>query len=394
MATLTQCLTAALLHTPPAHAGAGAGSGAWGGEAALAAARAVLSVLVGAGRERVLAQGAGQGRRSALAALVPVVLLARAHAARATARYSEQSGGQTGQSVSGSGRFGEQPGGLPGRAADKQPGGGGQGMPVATEHSGGRAAGRIVLQVAAGQQPASVPQGRSGGVLALPVDGPYAPAVRGAEEKQRVLHTVFHKQHTPYARAAGTARMRRSGAAGTEGGKAQVASACYVLADTSPSPAVVPVPGTGLPHPALVRGGQGRSGHLAGHAGQRGLAVLAGGYASGHVPHIGAGWARRLRSAAYARTDHAQAGLMASVLRAADVGRAAPGVPTQHLYATSRAVGVASQLPLQRAAPAPTVQAQITINATGSSPRAIGDELEHRMDTLRMQARQANMGQF
>lgn len=393
MATLTQCLTAALLHAPPAHAGAGAGSGAWGGEAALAAARAVLSVLVGAGRERVLAQGAGQGRRSALATLVPVVLLARAHAARAPARYSGQSGGQTGLSFSGSGRLGEQPGGLPGRAADAQPGGG-QGMPVATEYSGGRAAGRAVLQVAAGQQPASVPQGRPGGVLALPVDGPYAPAVRGAEEKQRVLHTLFYKQHAPYARVAGTARVRRSGAAGTEGGEAQVASARYVLADSSPRPAAAPVPGMGLPHPALVRGGQGRSGQLVGHAGQRGLAVLAGGYAYGHVPHIGAGWVRRLRSAAYARTDHVQAGLMASVLRAADVGRAAPGVPTQHLYATSRAVGVASQLALQRAAPAPTVQAQITINATGSSPRAIGDELEHRMDTLRMQARQANMGQF
>ncbi|MFT9088907.1 MAG: hypothetical protein ABF436_09960, partial [Acetobacter okinawensis] len=71
-----------------------------------------------------------------------------------------------------------------------------------------------------------------------------------------------------------------------------------------------------------------------------------------------------------------------------------PAMPAQYLHATSRAVELASVAPFLQVASVPAVQAQITINATNSSPRAIGDELEHRMDTLRMQARQANMGQF
>ncbi|MFT8419401.1 MAG: hypothetical protein ABF636_11325, partial [Acetobacter sp.] len=85
------------------------------------------------------------------------------------------------------------------------------------------------------------------------------------------------------------------------------------------------------------------------------------------------------------------AGFMAGVLQR---GLAAPPCPPDYLHATTHAVGLASTAAPMWATPAPTVQAQITVNATGSTARAIGDELEHRMDTLRMQARQANMGQF
>ncbi|GBQ49444.1 hypothetical protein AA18895_1634 [Acetobacter ghanensis DSM 18895] len=73
---------------------------------------------------------------------------------------------------------------------------------------------------------------------------------------------------------------------------------------------------------------------------------------------------------------------------------ALPAVPAQYLHATSQAVGFASTVTPARVQPGPAVQAQITVNANGSTPRAIGDELERRMDTLRMQARQANLGQF
>lgn len=75
------------------------------------------------------------------------------------------------------------------------------------------------------------------------------------------------------------------------------------------------------------------------------------------------------------------------------VALAPPSTP-DYLHATSRAVKVASTAAPLRAAAAPTVQAQITVNATNATAQAIGDELEQRMDTLRMQARQANMGQF
>lgn len=66
-----------------------------------------------------------------------------------------------------------------------------------------------------------------------------------------------------------------------------------------------------------------------------------------------------------------------------------------YLRATANAVQVASMAaaPAQ-VQPGPAVQAHITVNASGSTPQAIGDELERRMGTLRMQARQANLGQF
>ncbi len=95
-----------------------------------------------------------------------------------------------------------------------------------------------------------------------------------------------------------------------------------------------------------------------------------------------------------ARTPPRHGSLMASVLQYAPAGPASPPCPPEYLRATAQAVGFASAVAPMRVAPTPTVQAQITVNATGGTARAIGDELEHRMDTLRMQARQANMGQF
>ncbi|MFH7813030.1 hypothetical protein ACH0C8_13925, partial [Acetobacter lovaniensis] len=94
------------------------------------------------------------------------------------------------------------------------------------------------------------------------------------------------------------------------------------------------------------------------------------------------------------------AGLMAGVLHHAGVSGGLEGaaqgelphVP-DYLRATSRAVGVASMV-LPSTASVPAVQAQITVNAPNSTPQAIGNEVAHRMSTLRMQARQANMGQF
>lgn len=118
--------------------------------------------------------------------------------------------------------------------------------------------------------------------------------------------------------------------------------------------------------------------------------------------------AQRVRDG-YAALDGRQAsallplGFAASVLAQTagmeGAGRAARsaglyGPQGDYLHATSRAVGLASMVAPARVQPGSAVQAQITINAAGSSPKAIGAELERRMDTLRMQARQANMGQF
>lgn len=143
-----------------------------------------------------------------------------------------------------------------------------------------------------------------------------------------------------------------------------------------------------------MRGVHAPGGHLAGHAGQRAFAALLGYGWQGHATHMVRVGGHGLHGAGVAHAGGPHAGLMAGVLRSAGRAHVAPAMPAQYLHATSRAVELASAAPFLQVASVPAVQAQITINATNSSPRAIGDELEHRMDTLRMQARQANMGQF
>ncbi|WP_338331996.1 hypothetical protein [Acetobacter sp. LMG 32666] len=350
MATLTQCLIATLLRMHPKSADAPQGR-----HAGPVLARAVLSVLAGAAPERAV-----KGRRGAVAALVATMLPARQ-------THMERGGGV---------------------------------VPVVRLRGHGRALARM----AAGHAPAPYP--------APPPEGADGTGAVQAHFLQKVLQVstprAVQGQSVPTARvldAGGAPAPHRPVAQGQAGvwpqhatPPAQTTGAGHKTDASRPAPhpgdimaGVLPPLPTGAHVLALLLGqaevGQGHKGAGSGAA------------------HRGRG----LR--APARPVWRHAGLMARVLHHGAVGGSvrqgvglggaegaepdvAPPCAPHYLHATSRAVGVASTVPPLRASPGSTVQAQITVNATSATAQAIGDELAQRMDTLRMQARQANMGQF
>lgn len=384
MATLTRCLTDALVRMHPKAAGK------VGEHVGPVLARAVICVLArgrfgglsgahtsgrAAVRSKVARGVARSGGSGALAALVAAMLPARP--ARAG---------------SGGGVFLAP---MPAHAVEQAHGGGhGMAAPAVMARSGPRA-----------QQgpPENAGQARSVLTVFLQKQGPDRTVSDGfAHEHKQTRPTAAMPGHaaaqpagpapapngwghTPIAHGIGTnmagpflAGPPRHVALGKNAG-------CMPPGSSPPSGVVVPRPrGAGLHVLAMLLG---RAGGVRGHrgVGQR-VASMLHSY-SVHAPPS-------LPPMAH------HGGLMAGVLhQSAGLGGAPrvapprPGVP-DYLQATSRAVGFASTVPPLHAPHTPTVQAQITVNATGGTPQAIGDEIEHRIDTLRMQARQANMGQF
>lgn len=341
MATLTQWLASVLLSS---YGGDGAGPG----EAGSALARAVLSVLAGASFAPVRQPvgGRGYGGQSALEALVSTVMApARAHAGV----------------VEGA-------------------------VPLPTQQGAGGGVVRAPLRRR------WVPRVDTGGGIRLVAPNPAVAAVPygGQEASAHFLKNISDRTIPSGADAAVLPRpvaARHQGWAGRAGG---LGTGAHTLR---------------LPTGMLVGAGAGGSYHrplhglvhLLGHAGVRSAST-----AMRHAV------VRTLQQEYAAWPEHnapsPHAGLMAHVVPPGVLGAdwgakgaqalALPAVPAQYLHATSQAVGFASTVAPARVQPGPAVQAQITVNATGSTPRAIGDELERRMDTLRMQARQANLGQF
>lgn len=336
MATLTQWLASVLLSS---HGGDGAGPG----EAGSALARAVLSVLAGASFAPVRQPvgGRGYGGQSALEALVSTVM------APALARAGVVEGA----------------------------------VPLFTAGGG---------VVRAPLRRGGVPKVDAGGGLRLVAPNPAVAAVPygGQEASAHFLKNISDRTIPSGADTAVLPRpvaTRHQGWAGRAGG---LGTGAHTL--RLPTGMLAGAGGSyHRPLHGLV--------HLLGHAGVRSAST-----AMRHAV------VRTLQQEYAAWPEHnapsPHAGLMAHVVPPGVLGAdwgakgaqalALPAVPAQYLHATSQAVGFASTVAPARVQPGPAVQAQITVNATGSTPRAIGDELERRMDTLRMQARQANLGQF
>lgn len=336
MATLTQWLASVLLSS---HGGDGAGPG----EAGSALARAVLSVLAGASFAPVRQPvgGRGYGGQSALEALVSTVM------APARARAGVVEGA----------------------------------VPLFTAGGG---------VVRAPLRRGGVPKVDAGGGLRLVAPNPAVAAVPygGQEASAHFLKNISDRTIPSGADTAVLPRpvaTRHQGWAGRAGG---LGTGAHTL--RLPTGMLAGAGGSyHRPLHGLV--------HLLGHAGVRSAST-----AMRHAV------VRTLQQEYAAWPEHnapsPHAGLMAHVVPPGVLGAdwgakgaqalALPAVPAQYLHATSQAVGFASTVAPARVQPGPAVQAQITVNATGSTPRAIGDELERRMDTLRMQARQANLGQF
>ncbi|GAA3686321.1 MULTISPECIES: hypothetical protein [Acetobacter] len=352
MATLTQCLTAALV---PRYSG---GAGAVPVHAAMA--RAVLSVLVGAaqGGASPLRSGGAHGR-GVVAALMAALPMVRAE---------------------GAGLAGAQ---VPGMAAFSP----GMSFPAVQP-----------LEQVGKSQPAL-----SGFLQKLWQDRPVSPAL-----------WQMPQQFVAPDGAVQVMAARQDGAlpgmafTGTAPQGAGVLRSAALLAPSEPvfvqsfathqSSCLVPDAGGGRSMCAIA-GGYGQKVYVpAGH----GVAMLLGHMAATQAQKNAAFGAVHRMCGVYdtMRAMPHHAGLMADVLHHAGVSGglegaaqgALPPVP-DYLHAISRAVGVASMV-LPSTASAPAVQAQITVNAPNSTPQAIGNEVAHRMSTLRMQARQANMGQF
>lgn len=352
MATLTQCLTAALV---PRYSG---GAGAVPVHAAMA--RAVLSVLVGAaqGGASPLRPG-GAGGRGVVAALMAMPPMVQAQ---------------------GVGLAGAQ---VPGMAALSP------GMsPPAVQPLG--------------QVGKSSPT-LSGFLQKLWQDRPLSPALW--QMPQQFVAPDGAVQAMAARQGGVLPGMAFTGAApqgtGVRRGVVLVAppEQAFLLSSVSHQYSVlVPYAGGGSAMRAIA-GGYGQKVYVpAGH----GAAMLLGHMAATSAQKSAAFGAVRRLHGVYGtmRAMPHHAGLMAGVLRHAGVsggqeGAAQGVIPPvpDYLHATSRAVGVASMV-LPSTASAPAVQAQITVNAPNSTPQAIGNEVAHRMSTLRMQARQANMGQF
>ncbi|MCP1212302.1 hypothetical protein [Acetobacter okinawensis] len=382
MATLTQCLSTVWLHAHPAHpAHTGARSAAGRADAGLVWARAVLSVLVAAGRGSAAA-GQRHGRRSALAALVPTIMPAALRTTRAPARSNVPSGGP--QHVAG--------GNIELSAGQEH-------APKAALRQKAGATSTALSQEVGVATRLPAPVGGRRGVPALPAPAAYGPESLDVHFKNASLQKDFsydvllnghmHTRHVAGGSNSGEASLRQLVAKSAGLGS-------HALRGAAAPRTLPPEQGVGAGS-APIWGERAPGGHLAGHAGhagQRAFAVLLGRGWQGHATHMVRVGGHGLHGAGVVHAGSPHAGLMAGVLRSAGRAHVTPALPAQYLHATSRAVELASAAPFLQVAPVPAVQAQITINATNSSPRAIGDELEHRMDTLRMQARQANMGQF
>lgn len=323
--------------------------------------------------------GQRHGRRSALAALVPTIMPAALHATRAPARSNVPSGG-------------------PQHVADGNIGlsAGQEHAPKAALRQKDGATSTALSQVAGGATLLPALVGGQRGVPALPAPAAYGPESLDVHFKNASLQKDFsydvllnghmHTRHVAGGSNSGEASLRQLVAKSAGLGS-------HALRGAAAPRTLPPEQGVGAGS-APIWGERAPGGHRAGHAGQRAFAVLLGRRWQGHATHMVRVGGHGLHGAGVAHAGSPYAGLMAGVLRSAGRAHVTPALPAQYLHATSRAVELVSAAPFLQVASVPAVQAQITINATNSSPRAIGDELEHRMDTLRMQARQANMGQF
>ncbi|MDE7547889.1 hypothetical protein PY793_07800 [Acetobacter fabarum] len=360
MATLTQCLTAALL---PRYSG---GVGVAAGHAAMA--RVVLSVLVGAARSGAIPPfrpGGVRGRGVVAALLATPPMAWPEEAAQAEAYTSDRVAPSPPLSLHEEKRFGSvwknklyMNGFL--QKLNQSPT-----VPEALRPTPLRpAAPDGAVQSVAAHSGVALPGTDLTGV-ARQGTGVWSRTARDAPPEQRLPRSsspLLHVHLRPYARGGGTMRHTAPGH-GHDGYGQQ----------------------------AYVHGGYGVAmllGHMGATQAQKSVASGAAGRMHGvygrviALPHHAGFMADVLH----------HAGMFAEGGQGEEAQEALSHVP-DYLHATSRAVGVAS-MALPSATPAPAIQAQVTVNATNSTPQAIGDEVARRMDMLRMQARQANMGQF
>ncbi|OUJ10796.1 hypothetical protein, partial [Acetobacter okinawensis] len=301
MATLTQCLSTAWLHAHaahPAHTGAcsAAGRGDSGrADAGLVWARAVLSVLVAAGRGSAVS-GQRHGRRSALAALVPTIVPAALHATRVPARHNAPSGGPQ-----------HAAGGNIELSAGQEP------APKAALRQKAGATSAALLQGAGVATRRPAPVGGRRGVPALPAPAASATVLRGVYSQKTALQKGF--SHTAERIAPAHTRHVAGGThTGEDSLKPLVAKAAGLGAHALRGAAArhIPPPAQGVGAVrSPMRGVRAPGGHVAGHAGQRAFAALLGHGWQGHATHMVRVGGHGLHGAGVAHAGGPHTGLMA-----------------------------------------------------------------------------------